>query len=220
MMKATIPISVLLMLIAVSGTTPAAEYRVLEGKEKDVCVFVVERLQKSEDRISAGPENFIGQWNWEKGSYYWMSPTISQELPTLYAHYDIDNDGVKEVILRSSAMLRSHENIVIYIFKPGTIDLTKSPRLTPEILAKTPQIHSDASWPYSKHGLYYLLISPLTYRGVNYVVLMDELFGHMGYVDRKLVVARYAGTPIDPDKNLTDRLDIICKIEPIKPFIP
>lgn len=203
-----------------SAAYPGAEFRVTKGKEIGVCSFAVKALRKA-DLFPVQPEALFGKWDWQKGSYHWLSGTMNGQLRTLFSQYDIDNDGAEETIMRQSWMRRSHENIALFIFEPGVIDFTKNPRLTYEQLKETPRVASDARLPYRKYGLAFLDIAPLVHDAVNYVAIMDELFGRQGFWDRKLVVAKYTGVAIDPNaENRTDKLDIVCEITPVRPFLP
>lgn len=213
--------ALLIFLVVTETIVPAwaSEFRLSEGTEKQVCRHVVDALKKSKDLIPAGPEAFIGRWNWMKGSFYWTSPSVDGNQPALFAYYDVDNDGEQETVLRQSWMLGSHENIALFIFRKKDKDFTTHPRLTADELRNAPQIASGTDWPYSKYGLYYLLTAPLVHEGVSYLVIMDELFGRKGHPDRNLIVAKYAGVPIS-STNRTDKLTVVCKIESSKPFIP
>ncbi len=204
-----------------SAAYSGAEFRVVKGKDVEVCSFAVKVLREAEDLFPVRLEALFGKWDWQERSYHWVSATMNGQFGGLFAQYDIDNDGTDETILRRSWMRQSHENIALFIFESGTIDFRKDPRLTYDQLKEIPRVASDASLPYWKHGLVFLKTAPFVHDSENYLVIMDELFGRAGFSTRKLVVAKYAGVAIEgTTENRTDRLNIVCEIVPVRPFLP
>lgn len=202
------------------------KFRLVNGEGKDVCVFVVEKMEKAdkvENLLFHGPAAIFGDWKWEKGSF--RMGTSDAKSPTSFAYYDIDNDGEEEILNPVSGTYGSHTNIGLFIFEKNSIDFTKNPQLTTDLLQKKPAVVSDPGWPYREHGIYFIMPAPLVHEGIKYLILMDELFGRKGYPDRKLIVTKYtgiaksSGAKKDAGRE-TDQLEIICKIEPLQSILP
>jgi hypothetical protein len=221
-------LSFVFLTTAIPVSAENSKFGLLSGAEKSVCAFVLDKLESAtniqiENLVIHGPTEIFGDFEWNEGSYRIASSNA--QTPISFAHYDIDNDGEKEILHSESGMYKSHENTFLYIYEQKSVDFTKNPLITQDLMRVRPSVSSNTARPYSKHGLYFLRPAPLTHGEINYLVLMDELFGRQGFDNHMLVVARYAGIPMENYDNGTgnrgtDQLEIICKIESKKAILP
>jgi hypothetical protein len=215
-------------LVACSCCIPcvAADYRLVKGTENPVCSQAMKELKLRRDSTYPPQARDIGdEWQWETVSYHWKSSTMDQDVSGSISRYDIDNDGNDEIIFRVNGMMRSISNEQLYVFKNGSIDFASKPTLTPDDLRRVPQVANGGSRPYYDYGLVALDTATLRFRETNYLVLMDQLFGRVGFADRAVVIARFTGVPMElEDSNggqrQTDQLDVACLIRDFEPSIP
>jgi hypothetical protein len=191
------------------------------GGQLPVCRFVHERLEKYASLFlnadvpvgTGGATAIVGDWKWETG---WTYSASGGEVAATYARYDLDNDGLDEIVFYESRMLRSQSNTGLVVYKGRSSEPTETSTVNMDDVERVPGIFSDtSSLPYRSYGLQNLSIAPLSHNGRNYVVLMDGLFGHKHHPDRRLVVAKYTGVPINKSKeHATTKLEIICSFKP------
>jgi hypothetical protein len=220
-MDATRCVATLLATMVSVHASASPLFEADRGGQRSVCGFVLDRLEKYASLFvnadvpvgTGGATAIVGDWKWETG---WTYSTSGGEVAATFARYDLDNDGLDEIVFYRSGMLRSQSNTGLVVYKSGSRDPIDTSIVNMDELEQVPGIFSGtSSFPYRSYGLQNLSIAPLSLNGTNYVVIMDGLFGHKHHPDRRLAVAQYTGVPINKSKeDATAKLEIICSFKP------
>jgi len=191
-----------LFLIVITGNS-FADDSVLSidiDENHRVCDYVKGKLEENQKLLNTGTEKIFGHWH-----------AGQHGKPNQAVEFDIDNDGAKEVLQRKSTSFRSHENDSIQVYKRKSSGLVNVGYVG----------SNPGKWEYLDLGLAYLLIGPLTFDDVNYLVLTDELFGREGSLDKSIVVAKYGHRKVHPEyKKSPNKLNVVCLFRPKRVFLP
>jgi hypothetical protein len=129
------------------------------------------------------------------------------------AHFDIDNDGTPELVVKYQTWLRNRPGDLLWIFpKTTTIDINALPHLTPEEFGRMEAVEPMSPWPYADRGIHFADIAALVQDGVTYLSLRDTLFGNPKFPDRRWLIAKYSGHGIRSTgyHAFTDDLETVC----------
>ena len=181
-----------IFIIFLPNNVLAVGFKLNSGENFDLCMDMLSKVRSTlyEDFHYSRFSN-INVVDWMIGYYKtrYLSQKSDSVIKVQYAHFDINNDGKNELLVRDITSLRGKYGDYLYVFKDKEYDFSLTPFITLEKLNSTSGIFPQTPWPYIEHHIYLATIYPFTYKNRNYVG-MNDIFFPKNY-SRSFIIAEY-----------------------------
>jgi len=185
-----------------------------KGAELPLCQLALSEAQRLlSDGPPIGRPTFAPQLEWRQVSYTFLNDRGERhQIEAQAIEFDIDNDGRPETLLRESTLLRSETGDFLFVFKDRKAPSSLQDVVTLRERTSWTGIYSYTPWPYMELGLSLVDISPFSFEGHNYVLLVDAHFGRL--VGRSMLIVEYRGVAkaITGSEYPTDDFKTICRV--------
>jgi len=199
--------SLLAILLGVSLPAQAQVFNLQKGAQEPVCEHVYEIAKKdTRPRFWPTTHELFRHLRWRKGGFmYNRYNDFPVSRPVVYADFDINNDGVNELISKRTIYVRGIQGEFLYVFEPGEYNFGAKPFIAHQVVEAFQGILSTPPWPYADFDLRLIKLYPFQFQNENFVGIIG-----VRPTDPLLIVKYTEETiPIDNEKS-TSKLDVIC----------
>lgn len=203
-------------LLACSAAAVAAGFDVVIDKTPDVCRVAFNAMHETRAPGVLASYTLKADLEWKMVSYSLVNGRGERHIVNAsMARFDINNDGVAEVVWKESMSLRSQSADILYVFREGS---QPSPGSEVSVGERTDWVgvYSAGNSPYISHGFSLGTVDLVLHGGRGYVLLEDAYLGKRK--GSSLLIAEYRGRQKNDkdyssmDNQPTDDLNVICQI--------